>query len=295
MKLNLNLKWRPRDIDWRAVARSFLPTRWYHILLYGMSALVYAFIFYAYASFDGPMFGYDNFWTSNSCFSGDTEITMADGSLKPIAQVRVGDWVLSPDGGANRVIGVERPPLGLRRLYGVNGWTPFFTAEHPLLTAEGWKSVAPAVTAEEMPTLKVARLSEGDRLVRAEARHWVAANDGRWAGFVPPRRTLLLVERIADAPASARLTVYNLILDGDHRYIANGFVVHNKNGKATQNVGADEEDEPTVRRGRKRRRQRRRVSDDDEDYDSTDDKEEDPDRDDREDNQQSEDDRIKAE
>lgn len=174
---------------------------------------------------------------------------MADGSLKPIAQVRVGDWVLNPDGGANRVIAVERPPLGARRLYGVNGLAPFFTAEHPLLTTQDRKSVAPAATAEELPTLSVTRLVQGDRLVRAEARHWAAANGNRAADFVPPRRTLLRVMRIADAAAPPPLTVYNLIITGDHRYIANGFVVHNKSDQPPRTLdrGDDRDVKPRKR------------------------------------------------
>src|SRR5262249_11371421 len=78
-----------------------------------------------------------------SCFVAGTRVTMADGSMKPIEQIRVGDPVLGPEGEVNRVIGIERPFLGTRKLYALNESGYFVTAEHPFMTGEGWKSIDP--------------------------------------------------------------------------------------------------------------------------------------------------------
>ena len=100
----------------------------------------------------------------SSCFTGDTRILMADGGEKPIRQVRVGDLVMGPDGRANRVVGIERPVLGERLLYSINGGPHFVTAEHPLMTATGWKAIDPEATAAEAPDLVVGALALGDCL-----------------------------------------------------------------------------------------------------------------------------------
>src|SRR5262249_45567884 len=74
------------------------------------------------------------------CFIAGTRVTMADGTEKPVEQIRVGDQVLGREGEVNHVVDVERPLLGSRKLYSLNGSQPFVTAGHPFMNSEGWKA-----------------------------------------------------------------------------------------------------------------------------------------------------------
>ncbi len=74
----------------------------------------------------------------NKCLSADASIEMADGSLKPIREVRAGDLVFTKDG-AFRALGVR--PSGARRvgrLTLANGMSLRCTPDHPIFTQRGW-------------------------------------------------------------------------------------------------------------------------------------------------------------
>jgi hypothetical protein len=161
-----------------------------------------------------------------SCFVAGTRVAMADGTSKPIGLVELGDLVLGYDGAVNRVIGVERPTLGTRKLYGLNGGEPFVTAEHPFLTADGWKSIDPSATAAEQPALQVGRLAAGDSLVELAELLVPALVAG--PGTVEVRTRRLPLRSVTSATGQPETVVYNLLLDGDHTYFANELLVHNK-------------------------------------------------------------------
>jgi hypothetical protein len=86
---------------------------------------------------------------------------MADGTSLPIAAVKVGDEVLGENGQINRVVEIETPVLGTRRLYAFNDGPAFVTPEHPFLTHAGWKSIAPEATFAENNKLSVDALKWG--------------------------------------------------------------------------------------------------------------------------------------
>ena len=74
----------------------------------------------------------------NKCLTGDSQIEMADGTRKPITEVRDGDIVLTKDGPfpalAVRPSGVRA--VGRLRLR--NGMQLRCTPDHPLFTSRGW-------------------------------------------------------------------------------------------------------------------------------------------------------------
>lgn len=160
-----------------------------------------------------------------SCFTGDTLVAMADGTTKPIARVEVGDRVMGQTG-INRVEAIERPRLGSRRLYSLNGGAFFVTSEHPFLTEAGWKAIDPAATAAENPSLTVGRLTVGDRML-ALAGVAVPALAGGYPAL-EPRFEAVALGSLIGMPADPATPLYNLRLDGDHTYIANDLIVHNK-------------------------------------------------------------------
>ncbi len=74
----------------------------------------------------------------NKCLTADTQIELADGSRKPIMDIRSGDRVLTKDG-AFRALGVR--PSGVRRvgrLRLANGMSVGCTPDHPIFTQRGW-------------------------------------------------------------------------------------------------------------------------------------------------------------
>ncbi|MBM2886412.1 hypothetical protein JFK97_18645 [Chromobacterium phragmitis] len=154
------------------------------------------------------------FGGGSSCFVAGTQVLLADGSTRPIECVMPGDLVHSDAGQSSRVRDVERPLLGARRLYALNQGAPFVTDEHPFATLSGWKAIAPQATLRENPRLIVGQLQPGDQLRRAE-------------GDIEPLTSLSSSQAASDTP------LYNLILDENHSYFANGYLVHNKGGGDT--------------------------------------------------------------
>ncbi len=141
------------------------------------------------------------------CFIADTQVTMADGSKKNIQDVQIGD-VLKGETTNNTVLGYHQPTLDDGKLYGFNGGTAFVTAEHPFMTTEGWKSINPEKTKKEHIGISVTTLEIGDVLVTEKG--------------------LVTVKSIQSKDAPATTKLYNFILDGDHTYYADGYLVHNK-------------------------------------------------------------------
>ena len=163
------------------------------------------------------------------CFAPGTKILMADGSERRIETIRTGDLVMGRGGKCNRVVAVEQPLLGQRKLYGFNGGQAFVTAEHPFWTMSGWRALDPQATSAENPDLTVNPLSRGDLLARltpAESLQ-LAGNTVLNLDFALEFQALLSIEAVEGNPETP---LYNLLLDGDHSYVANGYLVHNKGG-----------------------------------------------------------------
>ncbi|WP_336753075.1 hypothetical protein [Aeromonas hydrophila] len=161
---------------------------------------------------------------AKSCFVAGTRILMADGEERPIETLQIGERVRDQYGRSNRILAIERVLLGERRLYGLNRLAPFFTAEHPLLTTRGWAAIAPAMTRTENPTLAVLPLFTGMYLL-GWSEHGSAGNLA-----LAPHPVELLVESLCWLDAPPTTALFNLILDGSHSYVANGLIVHNKDG-----------------------------------------------------------------
>ena len=140
----------------------------------------------------------------STCFTADTLIEMADGSRKPISEVKEGDRLRSANGASNLVLKAAiYPHSGLK--YSLNHGAHFVTESHPFLTTEGWRSINPALTEEEVPGFHAGKLMIGNVLL---------TRDG------PVRLDSIESKSTPDQ-------VYSISTDGDHTYLANGFIVHN--------------------------------------------------------------------
>ncbi len=140
------------------------------------------------------------------CFKSGTLVTMANGALKPIQAVQLEDQVLSKSG-INTVLKLKiRSYKG--QVYSINGSSHFVTGGHPFMTKEGWKAFDLDIAKSLNPDLHfVGTLKEGDVLIKEDGKEEVLVNYS---------------SQIEET------TVYNLQVDGDSTYYANGYLVHNK-------------------------------------------------------------------
>ena len=79
--------------------------------------------------------------TDGSCFVAGTKIKLADGSLKSIEDIQVGEVVVGKNNSLNKVIGLWRPKLGLRTIFNINDGLVKTTGDHLIDTNNGWGSL----------------------------------------------------------------------------------------------------------------------------------------------------------
>ena len=166
------------------------------------------------------------------CFVPTTKIKMADGTEKYIANITVGEEVLSAIGRSSKVTGVIVTKLGDRVLYGFADAEPFATEDHPFLTNKGWSSYKIGDYHNHLVKDNVENIN-WDPMTNEEV---IMSSDG----YVP-------VKEITVADANADLTVYALSLDdsADHTYWANGFLTHNKSDPIAQSFYVSPTDHPS--------------------------------------------------
>jgi hypothetical protein len=159
-----------------------------------------------------------------TCFAAGTHISLSNGDVKNIEDVVVGDEVLGWDGkkidsaiviatddshnvgshaAACKLLGDEPS------LYTIDSTGIEFTPEHPFLTKDGWKSLAPDKNQEPYLSNKEPKILQvGDSI----------CIDSEWKE----------IENIKIVRSDAKEKVYNITVDRLHSYIANGIIVHNK-------------------------------------------------------------------
>ncbi len=132
------------------------------------------------------------------CFIAGTLVLMSGGVKKRIEDVLPGEKVLGVDGAVNTVAKLERHPLGGQLLYSFNGSEHFVTANHPLLTEDGWKAIDPELAKVDLPSLAIGHLNAGDTLVLADGA--------------------MQLESIIGACRDSMTQVYNLAVSGNETY-----------------------------------------------------------------------------
>lgn len=140
---------------------------------------------------------------------------MADSAKKAIETIVVGEAILGQDGAKNTVQEVLIHKVRDKKLYAFNGGDFFVTAEHPFMTADGWKAINPDMTSEYNPLFvaengKPESLAVGDVLILENGQ----------------KQELKTIESRDRYPYD--MPVYNLRVDGNNTYFANGYLVHNK-------------------------------------------------------------------
>ena len=127
----------------------------------------------------------------NGCFTGDTKVTMSDGTKKKISEIEIGDEVMNFDGTSiNKVLFVEKTiDTHFHSLYSpVKKYKPFATINHPLYIDGKLSCVEPDFNYSVYP--------------------WLGKNEK------------LIPTEVMQASGQE---VYNLWTDGDSTYIVNGY------------------------------------------------------------------------
>lgn len=171
-----------------------------------------------------------NCCTDGSCFPAGSKVTMADGSIKLIEDVKIGEWLRGARGEANQVLALDRPLLGRRKMAIING-RHWMTLSHPILTPDGrwalldraeWFSIEnknrqPVIIDDEgtvdhwvLPGILEA---DHDLIIEFSVGTEVIGKGGK------PER----IERIEIIRPSPDLQLYNFVMLGSHTYTVNDF------------------------------------------------------------------------
>ena len=143
-------------------------------------------------------------------------VTLADGSIKTIETVVVGEELLGNEGSVNTVLELkhhESVPRDMHAITGPNVNTSLkFAPMHPLLTTDGWKAIDPVGALELHPEMVITQLEIGDILIKYSHHTGVR--------YEEPVQSI--VSSYEDIP------LYNFDVSGNDTYIVDDYVVHNK-------------------------------------------------------------------
>jgi len=139
-----------------------------------------------------------------NCFIGETLITMEDESNKRIDEVKVGDIVKS-EINTSTIISIDVHNEKEYVVYSLNNSKAFVTEEHPFKTTIGWKSINPVETFK---------------------KHGVESNVLEIGNLLITKEGTEELKTITESSTTVD-TVYNLRLDNELVYYADGFLVHN--------------------------------------------------------------------
>ncbi|MCX6734460.1 MAG: polymorphic toxin-type HINT domain-containing protein, partial [Candidatus Peregrinibacteria bacterium] len=152
----------------------------------------------SYFTHNNPLNANNDAGGKGGCFTGETQISMADGTTKAIKDIQKGDKILTKESEfSSRLISAEVTGKTIKHVseYLVINENLEVTAEHVVFANGQWT--------------KVANLKLGDSMVD---------KDGHLIKIASMRRMVKPVD------------VYNIEIKNYHTYFANGFFVHNEKG-----------------------------------------------------------------
>lgn len=161
-----------------------------------------------------------------TCFLGDAQVTMADGSKKRIDEICVGDIVDGGFGYKNEVLAYHIGPLATNKLFTING-THKTTPEHRHWTTDGWAAIDVGKATTDYTTV-VTIDNNGTQAPRLNKRFRNTPVHILQVGMTLVTETgeLEKIESIVeDTSYSADTPVYTLIMGGSHSHTANGKIV----------------------------------------------------------------------
>ncbi len=161
-----------------------------------------------------------------SCFIAGSLVLLANGFLVPIETIRIGDFVMGAMGEPNEVLALDRPQLGYRPLYVING-DHITSPDHPHMRSDArgflscdqadlyreWGGFVPVITRSGPAMWRNIGLPHemlGDLIEGVELLHLMGA------------RRVVTVRKLDAAPGTQ---LFNLVLGGSHTYFVDGYAV----------------------------------------------------------------------
>ncbi len=143
--------------------------------------------------------------TSGDCVAEGTPVLMADGTIKPIEKIVKGDRIRGQNGEQivmDVVSGLKEKAVFHR----INDTLLEVTPDHPLMTTNGWRALSfDKGNAEIYGLREVGTLRMGDRLITLKGE--------------------VEITSISEAQPKDNVKTYNLIVDGNGTFYANGVLV----------------------------------------------------------------------
>jgi hypothetical protein len=165
--------------------------------------------------------------TGHTCFPAGTMVEMADGRFQAIEHVNVGDLVRGRYGEANEVLALDRPLLGMRPLFVMNG-EHRTTGEHTHWTKDGPTVIDLEGFLRERSTYHPVMLDDGSIdqwLFVGLTRPVTPMRVGVQACYRDGFKRITSIEPCDPATAPPELQLFNLVLGGSHTMRLDGYLV----------------------------------------------------------------------
>jgi hypothetical protein len=152
--------------------------------------------------------------SEGSCLPPGTLVRMADGTQKPIEEIKLTDQVVTAQGNIGTVVHLfVRKATGLKRLRLRGHSLLRATAEHPILTQRGYVPIGELTRADNVAMPKY----------EATGEHFIQT--GQFIKVDSRLKRERPVISVEDVEYDG--WVYDIEVEGDHSYIADGIAVHN--------------------------------------------------------------------
>ena len=165
--------------------------------------------------------------TLGPCFLAGALVCLADGSTKPIEDVRVGDVVLGAFGEHNTVLALHRPLLGKNTMTNINN-EHHTSSHHPHVSVDKkFYAVKPAVVMSDTYGKSHEVLDEH---MKPYQRFLAGLNPGRVQQLeIGAELKTVKGSRVVTFLETYEMTsdtqLYNLVIDGSHTYHVDGYAV----------------------------------------------------------------------
>ena len=165
--------------------------------------------------------------TTSACFPAGTKIHLANGDVKNIEDVQVGDLVIGAFGEHNAVLALQHVVVGHSKMYRYND-EHITTDHHPHVSLDGQfyttdiKTIETSVYGTNMLVINGEGKVESRRLQGLRKGRVQKLALGLNLKTIDGHRTLTKMEEI---PMDFNTKLYNLVTGGSHTYHADGYAV----------------------------------------------------------------------
>lgn len=159
------------------------------------------------------------------CFPADALVTMADGTIKKIEEVKIGEKVNGGYNVTNTVIAYHKIKMGNQPLFTINGKHKT-TSEHRHWTTDGWAALdLNAAAPEYIHEITIDNFGSKERRKNVKLKDSKPVTLKRGMELITAQGKELIETIEIDWHQDPDQYVYTLICDGSHACVVNGIVV----------------------------------------------------------------------